>query len=391
MNKYKLIPVTTSNGRKIKNLFTRNGVYYISCEIKRKRFLRKSPYQTQTEAAAWVKKFMREARENTANADHSRHRSAYPAIGRIIELYRAAAATQHAKTGSPLPHTVKQNINQLKNIVRRATGASNVDSLPATILTADLADQYFQAVVDPADYNTAHRARVSAASSLRQAKSIFARWALQYYDRHINLPPDIAKFRTAGYTFRREKYRLPPAELRNKTFSEGKKLQNTRPELYLVFMLSYNLGMRAGESAAAKYAWIEPDEHKNGQYVMRLCRRPDWRGPKNLIAHTIPMTHETYNDLIAARRPDSDYILPGATPNARLNLITRRFSTWMRSIGWDQTTYPKAAHELRKLAGSIWYTKAGPTWASAWLGDSLATVCHYYADLTDSHEAVTMW
>jgi hypothetical protein len=62
----------------------------------------------------------------------------------------------------------------------------------------------------------------------------------------------------------------------------------------------------------------------------------------------------------------------------------------MREIGWDKYTYPKAAHELRKLAGSMWYTKAGLEWAARWLGDTAATVDHYYADLVDNRAAVVM-
>jgi hypothetical protein len=62
----------------------------------------------------------------------------------------------------------------------------------------------------------------------------------------------------------------------------------------------------------------------------------------------------------------------------------------MRGIGWSRLKYPKAAHELRKLAGSMWYTKAGLQWAASWLGDTPETVYHYYADATELGPVVGM-
>jgi hypothetical protein len=62
----------------------------------------------------------------------------------------------------------------------------------------------------------------------------------------------------------------------------------------------------------------------------------------------------------------------------------------MRKLGWDSKTYVKAAHELRKLAGSRWYTVASLEWAAKWLGDTPAVVAHYYADIDTVRVAVNM-
>jgi hypothetical protein len=102
------------------------------------------------------------------------------------------------------------------------------------------------------------------------------------------------------------------------------------------------------------------------------------------------MSPAVYAALQALRRPDDPYILPGGHPSGRSHLVNREFATWMRSIGWDRVTYPKAAHELRKLAGSMWYTHAGLQWAARWLGDTAATVDHYYCDLIATRAPVAM-
>jgi len=76
------------------------------------------------------------------------------------------------------------------------------------------------------------------------------------------------------------------------------------------------------------------------------------------------------------------FVLPGESAHARQALVQRQFAGWMRRIGWDRREYPKAAHELRKLCGSRWFTELGPAVAQEWLGHkSVATTCAHYARL----------
>jgi integrase len=54
----------------------------------------------------------------------------------------------------------------------------------------------------------------------------------------------------------------------------------------------------------------------------------------------------------------------------------------MRGVGWSSHKWPKAAHELRKLIGSEWYTRYGVEVAAEWLGHAdLKTTRDYYAAL----------
>lgn len=93
----------------------------------------------------------------------------------------------------------------------------------------------------------------------------------------------------------------------------------------------------------------------------------------------------------ALRKGSSLFIVPGASPRVRENLVKRDFATWMRGIGWDVAQHPKAAHELRKLMGSRWFTELGAEVAQAWLGHKdISTTCRFCAALTRQPEPLPM-
>ena len=391
IHKYALIQVTDRKGKKIPCLFTRAGKFYLSKEIRRKRYLRSIPHDTVTEAANWIKQFTKAVLDGQNELiERSKARTAYPAIAQILSLYREAGAKQYAVDGKPAAKTVENNCGQLLNLIRKTSNIQNPALVSIDVLNKTTVEKYMTALIEQAgkDELLKQRARVTAASTLRQAKSVFTRWALSYYeDNKMLIPESLQAFLKTGKSAKRERYRIPPLELREKTFAEARKLKKQRPDLYATFLLCYDLGMRSSEAQAAQWSWFEIDA--DGRRSIRICRRADWKGPKNLVEHRVPLTEDTWKDLQAIRTA-SAHILPGAHPTDRQNLINREFARWMREIGWDKYTYPKAAHELRKLAGSMWYTKAGLEWAARWLGDTAATVDHYYADLVDNRAAVVM-
>jgi integrase len=390
MAKYLTQPVFDSKGHRIPNMVSRNGRYYVSCEIGGKRYLRVSPYSQMTQSASWVKKFMQDARAgNWEKLDAAKSRSGIATLADIFKAYREAAVNQMAIDGKPTSKTVENNIGQICNIIRQVEGGTKVDGLSSTILTKSLVERYFRLVVDQAgtDNDMIKRKRVTAASSVRQAKSLFTRWARSWYDDHgLTLHSNVAEFLGAGKTVKPDKYQIPPPDLRQVTQEAAQKLKEAKSDIYASYCLCYYLGMRAGEATEAKWDWIETDDQ--GKRYMSVCRRADWQ-PKNRKARKIPVSPTLWDDLQVFRNPESPYILPGHATGRR-NLITRTMATWMRGIGWKQSKYPKAAHELRKLAGSLWYTKAGLQWASSWLGDTPETVYHSYADATELGPVVEM-
>ncbi|NQT93328.1 MAG: tyrosine-type recombinase/integrase [Lentisphaerae bacterium] len=338
-----------------------------------------------------MKSFLRAAQAGRAQVlEESKVRTSYPTIGRVFELYREAGEVQFALDGKPLPGTIANNIWALSHVVSQMTGVSNVEEVSTRVLTPDLAERYVASVVATAgqDEMLIHRRRVTASSTLRQAKSVFCKWALANYSRHVQLPDSLTMFLQTGKSVKPRRYRIPPEHLRKLTVETAGRLKEAKHDLYATFCLAYDLGMRSGEIQAARWEWIETAA--DGKRFMRICRRPYWKGPKNLFDHSVPVADHVWDALQVVRTPDSEYILPGAHLTARKNLVNRDFSAWMRSVGWDRGTYPKAAHELRKLAGSMWYTKAGLQWAATWLGDTAATVDYFYSDLVTRGEMVDM-
>ena len=190
-DKYKLEPVKDPRGRKIRNLYRRNGVYYVQATVQGKRYLRSCPRRNLRDARRWVQQFIATAKENrTDDLEASRVRRPYPTVGRFIEVYREAAKQQFAIAGTPLPRTVNNNITLFRSIIGTVTGSKHVNELNLAVVSGELAQKYLQMKVlttEPVDYQMQHRARLSAASVLRQAKSLFAKWALRFYDGRVVL------------------------------------------------------------------------------------------------------------------------------------------------------------------------------------------------------------
>jgi len=122
---------------------------------------------------------------------------------------------------------------------------------------------------------------------------------------------------------------------------------------------------------------------------MDVIKRPDFQ-PKGKD-RIVPVSAAVYEHLAALHRPGDDYIVSGGSPRARENLIKRDFAGWMRELGWDAEQYPKAAHELRKLIGSRWYTERGAEVAQNWLGHAdITTTCRFYATLSRQPDPLEM-
>jgi integrase len=404
-NKYKLVPVLDSRKKRIPGLYTRSDRYYLRAQVKGRQRLLASPHDTKLYSMRWAKKKRDELRHGieepaaapaVAMADAPAKKPA--TIEALVDTYRKAAADRFATFGKPQPHTVAGNIRSLLIVVRQVNEVDEEQALKVRlgILDGNLVKAYVRKKVEQAssDYTLQKRARVTATSTLTQARSVFAKWTRPYYQADDLVLPDLEEFKTAGTKERMKKYELPPQALRDKTAAAALKLLEKRSPLYLVYELAYECGMRSGEIRSARWDWIEENRTPDGTVLheMNIRTRPDWKGPKNLTAHRVPISAELLAELedLRSDRPENPFILPGGTDNARHNLIRRTFAMWMRKHGWDSKTYVKAAHELRKLAGSRWYTMAGLEWAAKWLGDTPAVVAHYYADIDTVRVAVNM-
>ena len=84
--------------------------------------------------------------------------------------------------------------------------------------------------------------------------------------------------------------------------------------------------------------------------------------------------------MLQALKGEGEYLIEAKHATERSDVVVRDLAAWMRGLGWKTG---KAAHELRKIRGSEWYTRLGAEVAQTWLGHmDVATTCRYYATLT---------
>jgi len=359
---------------KSKYLQKRNGVYYIRKRGDGKiifRSLSTSDGLIARERASSILAAVNQRRFDVL--EDSKLRKGYSTLGEVFASYLPAAA-MHVKE-----KTAVNNVNAFRGIVASVHPTLNPDNLPANELNSDLVNKYFaQAIAKARAHGVPEdRAKRSAQSKLNQARSLFAKWTKETY-KDLKLPA-LDPFLTSGrMKIRAVKYMLPPEDLVNRTISEGRKLKDSNPEMYAAFLLCYDLGLRSGEAIAAEWSWIR---QSGGRFFMDIIRRPDFT-PKGK-ERSIPIGATVMEHLQSLPQCASGHIIPKPTKWMRESIIGRSLATWMRVLGWDPEVYPKAAHELRKLIGSRWYTELGAEVAQSWLGHvDISTTCRYYAALT---------
>jgi integrase len=336
--------------------------------------------------------------EKWADVDALKSRRTVALLRDVFMAYTAAA------TGRDLEaDTAAHNLNALRNIIRQVHGAAfDSATTTAAILTPELLDAYQTKAMAGAgaDYLARERTKRTVRSTIIQARSVFARWTSGVY-KHLNLP-DLAGFRNF-HPNRAETnvYRLPPQVLIERTIAGARRLRtasrDSQRARYAAFLCCYDLALRAGEAVALRKDWFEVLPVKDpvtGQIAMRrflkIIRRADFK-PKWNKERTLPVSEEVWTHLQEILRSEDPYVLPGGAFTTRDNLVKRQFARWLRKIGWSAREYPKAAHELRKLMGSRWFTELGAEVAQEWLGHrNVATTCSFYATLRSQPKALAM-
>jgi integrase len=248
--------------------------------------------------------------------------------------------------------TRRRNVFSMRIVVRKAKGLAanaDVDQTPIAELTGDLVYKYRQAVLDGAQEDEADELRTdqlcrSANSYLRQAKSIFSKEMLSYYQRgaSLALPPNLRDF-TDELGFRKVSkldYNKPNDEVLARTFQDLAHLETADPNLYRAVWAALGFGLRKSEIAAAKVGWFIKRDGvgyirgdvlgKNGQIPDVVVQLGAW---EKLAPHL-------------AGRPADAFLLEGCDTE-RNELVFRRASTWMAFLGWGTQ---KRIHEFRAYA-----------------------------------------
>jgi hypothetical protein len=228
-----------------------------------KRYFRSLSTGDKELAATRARNFLKAAQGDRFDLlEQSKLRKDYATIGEICELYAAAARTRDIRV-----RTAQDYMGSLSVIVRKTHPGANVENLSTGVLTRDLVETYVGSVMAAAGDESLSRDRASrtARSTLRQARALFSRWAMEAY-RKVKLP-DLSGFmesdpvRNVPIT-----YRLPSQDLIDRTISGGRELRKNCPDLYRVFLLCYDLGMRGGEPStvanAPSYQWGKTQVHR---------------------------------------------------------------------------------------------------------------------------------
>ncbi len=313
-------------------------------------------------------------------------------VSKILEVYRAQ--------GSLGRMTIVKNISALRNICRRAYPDVELEELAVHQLNDRAVRAYKTAMMAAAgaDQLAQERAKVTANSTYRQARSIFADQMLRTFsDAGYDLTGIIEPFRSVPlFLVSTRQYRRPPVELLDRVLRaafhgvDGQpSLREADPNAYKAFLLALGLGLRRNSASHARYAWIQ--EHKTAsisqlmfrlqapagpeaagqakpQRILMLQVESDFR-PKGRDECVIPMDDFVYQELMALQVALADpaaphYILHGSLTE-RTDYVWDRLSAWMTALGWDRRM---KAHELRKLFGAEVATSFGIYTAQRLLG-----------------------
>lgn len=362
----------------MKNLTTRKGVYYARVTVDGRERWRSLDTYDRREAERRLRKMIEQLRGGTAPT----MKGTATTIGDVLTAYEAAASMRRLAMGKPAESTVRQYTWSLTHVVAMAMNHEEAKTLPVSCLTDRMAADFVAAMMSgygPSAEEQA-RGRSAAAHCLRNAKAIFASWATKAMNLTL---PDLTSFLRYEATPQRKKYELPPAAIRQAIDEGAKRLRHVAPDIWLAFCLQRAAGLRANEAAHAQWDWLVTEDG------ITSIRVPETIS-KNRKRRTVPLHPDTAAAIVAMRRHDDPFILPGGHPTNRRNLVIRELARWLRSVGLSADRWPKAGHELRKLAGADWYTEHGIEVCAHWLGDTMQVAWQYYSDLTRQPKPLKM-
>jgi len=189
----------SSPTRKDRNLHKRGGVYYVRAMVNGKRYFRSLSTSDKELAGMRARAFIKAAQGERFEAlEQSKLRKDYATLRDVIGIYRRAAATRGIKD-----RTVGDYINSLAIIVH-ALHAGSIEELSTCVLSRDLVEAYVESVIPDSsgDALKRDRARRSARSTLRQARAVFSRWAMDAYGdlKFPDLTRSPAPLAMDGYT-----------------------------------------------------------------------------------------------------------------------------------------------------------------------------------------------
>lgn len=307
--------------------------------------------EARRRAAVRIRELRDAARRGTLEELREAERAQGPVarIGEVFERFLGAVV---------LPVGARARMDycaMLRRVVRVARGDEGleVDGLGCDVLTEALGREFQRRWLErvrgkgPAAENSA---RVSANAMLTQARSVFSKRAMRagiYQGLHLGggLAGWLAVEKVKCDPV--QNYVPPAPEMFGEMERAAEALRAEDVAVYLIWMIGIRAGLRRGEVVAMRWAWVQ------GDAVVIPARDGNFK-VKGKRSRTVPLRPGLAAELREvcaaagfAVGPD-DFVLPGASPSARLNHY-RRLGKWMRSLGWARR---KTSHELRAQAAT---------------------------------------
>ncbi|MFA6959906.1 MAG: hypothetical protein WC205_04040 [Opitutaceae bacterium] len=277
----------------------------------------------------------------------SRKRS-LASIGDLIAAFEADAPGRDLAK-----KTVGAASSSLRLILRevlRIEGPA-VDMLPSSVLKWTVL-QDFQALrvaaASPAGPAAVKTARITAASTISQARVIVGEPSMREANMRALLLPDLEEFRAWQPAASTRKVRVPVDDLtraRLRAACEdlwfaadgGDEVARAK---WLATALAGNAGLRRGSAINARWDWVRMEHGEPKLYVVAT----DEAKPKGNETF-IKLDASVWNDMQALKREGSVYIVPGATLKER-DAVFKTTCEMLRGLGLN---VDKPNHELRAV------------------------------------------
>lgn len=356
--------------RVIPNVVWRDGYgYYFQASVKGKRFFQTLDTQDQGQAEERARLKMKAISDGRwTDLERTKAQRSYCTLQEVVECFKKIAE----RTGRPQPATVKAHINSLR---RMMDGNLLVSS---DVLDGNAGVKYAERMLSncPEIQKDSRRRSIDAVRA--HVKSLISRRMVQEYRAlGLNVPETAWEAFCSRWVCDapRKDYIRPTAEEESRLREAARRLRNDDKDLWAVWLMSLYLGLRAREQAFVRWSWFRVDQ--DGRAWLDVVKREDegfrpkgWSGSM-LIDKTV------WDALQICRRADDVYVLSGGSYWQRYEVVTERFSTWMRDNGWNRR---EAAHELRKLGADEVGRLHGGAAADVWLRHAPRSVGerHYY-------------
>ena len=349
-----------AGGRRRKLSRIKNGgPYYIRFEHGGKTFLRSLGTRIESVAKDKARQIVESiVDERPEVAQQLKRRNDYATLRELCEVY-VSQYGQDARTS----RTARGNVGALEKIVRLGTGLS-LDNARANVLTGELVRNFEKAEEKRIERDAKGflkqesdlRVRTSIGSWLRQARSIFKRSHMNWFEKFML--PNLDSFRGQGVR--------APERPRPQPLDEGvidainaaaPALAESSPACYIAHLLFSRLGLRNCEIRAARKSWIVEDARRGKR--LGVIYRPEHEfKPKKKTERWVPIAQSVADELEKHWKlsPDGDFLVPAHHKTERAHIVDREHAAWCGQWIKDRS---KVSYELRRYAGSLVYRKTG--------------------------------